>query len=155
MIAVDDKKFMSEALRLAEVSLRLGEVPVGAVIVVDGEIVGRGFNRRELLSSALEHAELNAIRDATNYLGRWRLKNAIMYSSLEPCIMCAGALVHARIAKLYYGAADAKFGGIESLFHLSSDARLNHQFPAQGGILADESAKMLKQFFQSLRASRK
>ena len=89
---------MHEALRLAEIAARLGEVPVGAVIVLDGVIIGRGFNRRELMSSPLEHAEQNAIREAAEYLGNWRLLNAVMYSTLEPCMMCAGALVHARIA---------------------------------------------------------
>lgn len=150
----DHQHYMREALQLAEMSSILGEVPVGAVIVLDGEIIGRGFNRREMRNCVLEHAELNAIADAAQKLGSWRLLRASMYSTLEPCIMCAGALVHARIANLFYGAADAKFGGIESLYKIGEDSRLNHQFPAQGGLLADESANMLKQFFQRLRAAR-
>ncbi len=153
-MTLSHEDFMNEALRLAEISAGLGEVPVGAVIVFDGRIVGRGYNRRELSLSVLEHAELNALRDASNYLGRWRLVDATVYSTLEPCIMCAGALVHARITALYYGAADPKFGGIESLYHMAGDARLNHQFEAHGGLKTAESAQMLKEFFQNLRSAR-
>lgn len=146
-----DHYFMKEALKLAAISAGLGEVPVGAVVVIDDCIVGTGFNRRELFTSAVEHAELNAIRDACQKLGRWRLLDAVVYSTLEPCIMCAGALVHARIRGLFYGAADAKFGGIESLYQIGSDPRLNHQFQAASGLMAKESAQMLKEFFRDLR----
>lgn len=146
--------YMSEALKLAQISARLGEVPVGAVVVFNHDIVGIGFNRRELHASALEHAELNAINDASRNLGRWRLVGAVVYSTLEPCMMCASALVHARIASLHYGACDPKFGGIESLYTIGNDARLNHQFSSYGGLLADQSSKMLRDFFQRLRASR-
>ncbi len=146
-----DVDFMNEALKLAEISARLGEVPVGAVVVSNGAIVGRGFNRRELLASSLEHAELAALKDASLHLGSWRLLGATVYSTLEPCIMCAGALVHARIERLFYGAADPKFGGIESLYQLANDPRLNHQFAAVGGLMAAQSAQLLRDFFKGLR----
>jgi tRNA(adenine34) deaminase len=145
------KKFMMEALKLAEFATSLGEVPVGAVVVVDQEIVGFGFNRRELRSSCIEHAEMNALSEASKNLGRWRLMEATVYSTLEPCLMCAGAMIHARIHRLVYGAADPKFGAIESLYAVASDQRLNHRFHAMGGILANESRQLLKDFFLNLR----
>lgn len=148
-----NRYFMEKALKLAKVSADLGEVPVGAVVVINDDVVGVGFNRRELLASPVEHAELSAIRQAAKNLGRWRLLGATVYSTLEPCIMCAGALVHARISGLFYGAADPKFGGIESLYHISEDHRLNHQFQAKGGLMADESALLLKEFFKGLRGT--
>jgi tRNA(adenine34) deaminase len=145
------EQWMERALFFAGLSQRLNEVPVGALVVLDGQIVGEGFNRRELKTSVLEHAELNAIKAASKNLGRWRLKGATVYSTLEPCIMCAGALIHARIDCLVYGAADPKFGAIESLYSLNKDTRLNHQFTAVSGVLADKSAELLRDFFQSLR----
>lgn len=142
---------MGHAIKLAAISQRLGEVPVGSVVVVDGQIVGEGLNRRELLHSVLEHAEMGALKEASKNLGRWRLKGAVVYSTLEPCFMCAGALIHARIDGLVYAAADPKFGAIESLYTLAKDPRLNHQFETLSGVMAEESAELLRFFFQRLR----
>lgn len=144
-------QFMEQALTLAGLAASLGEVPVGAIVVVDGNIVGRGYNRRELLNSPLEHAEIMALAHASKTLSAWRLTEAIVYSTLEPCIMCAGAMLHARVKKLYYGAVDPKFGAIASLYNLASDARLNHQFAIESGLYADESSQLLKSFFRKLR----
>lgn len=151
----DDEGFMKKALELAEFSSRLGEVPVGALVVIDGRIVAQGFNRRELLHSPLEHAELMAINEASRSLGRWRLSDATMYCTLEPCVMCAGAMLHARIKTLVFGAHDPKFGAIESLYALAADARLNHRFNSKGGILGQESAQLLRQFFHKRRQAQK
>lgn len=142
---------MKQALKLAEISAGLGEVPVGSIVVIDECIVGQGLNRRELSNSCLEHAELAAIKDANERLGQWRLVEATVYSTLEPCLMCAGALLHARIKGLVYGAKDAKFGAIDSLFRLASDPRLNHQFEVVSEVMAPESLKLLQNFFQKLR----
>lgn len=143
--------FMDEAFKLALIAADLGEVPVGAVVVVDNCIVGAGFNLRELKNSCLEHAEIIALRQASSKLGRWRLSDATVYTTLEPCIMCAGALLHARINLLVYGVADPKFGAIESLYKLGEDGRLNHGFQTISGIKSAESAELLKQFFRNLR----
>lgn len=151
----DDIKFMRQALNLAKISAQLGEVPVGAVVVIDGQVVGVGLNRREIMMSCLEHAELAAIKDASCSLSSWRLVNATVYSTLEPCLMCAGALLHARVKRLVYGARDPKFGSIDSLYNLGADFRLNHQFEVCSGVLADESADLLKEFFRTLRAIKK
>lgn len=150
-----DHQFMRLALEAASRCALLGEVPVGAVVVVHGEIVGVGLNRREMLSSCVEHAELAALCDASARLGAWRLLDACVYSTLEPCIMCAGAMLHARIKRLVYGARDPKFGAIDSLYSLAQDQRLNHQFEVLSGVLADESSELLKEFFQKLRANKK
>lgn len=148
---MEDQAFMEEALRLAEFAASLGEVPVGAVVVVEGKVVGRGFNRREYKNSALEHAELMALKEASEKLGRWRLSDATVYSTLEPCLMCAGALVHARINKLVFAARDPKFGAVVSLFNIGEDKRLNHRFPYEEGLMANESVTVLKTFFKTLR----
>lgn len=145
---------MGKALRLAQIAFALGEVPVGAVIVVDGQIVGEGLNLRELKNSSLEHAELNALKQASSNLGRWRLTDATVYSTLEPCLMCAGALLHARVKSLVFGVADPKFGAIESLFSVAEDPRLNHRFLSVSGVRAQECAELLKLFFKNLRISR-
>jgi tRNA(adenine34) deaminase len=148
---VEHNKFMKEALRLAKISASLGEVPVGAVVVFEGEIVGLGLNRRELTGSCVEHAEMNAVKDASVNLGRWRLIDTTVYSTLEPCIMCTGALCHARISCLVYGVLDPKFGAIESLYSIACDTRLNHQFVTISGVMAEECSKLLKDFFYKLR----
>lgn len=134
--------FMHEALKLAQLSASLGEVPVGAVVVIDNQIIGRGYNQRELKSCVLEHAELNAIKQASMSLGQWRLINATIYSTLEPCVMCAGAMLHARVKKLVYGAANHKYGGSELI---------NQSLECINGVLADESIDLLQKFFQKLR----
>lgn len=147
----NDKYFMHEALKLAKVAFSLGEVPVGAVVVHDGVIVGQGFNRRELSNQANAHAEMLAIKEASDHLGRWRLHDCSLYVTLEPCIMCAGLIVHTRLPKVVFGAKDPKFGGVQSLYHLLEDKRLNHRVSSVTSLFSDESAKMLQDFFKQRR----
>lgn len=142
---------MARAIELAKIAQSLGEVPVGALVVVKDRIVAEAYNKRELNQSSLDHAELLAIKIAAHNLGTWRLTGAIVYSSLEPCLMCAGALIHARIKLLVYGAKDAKFGAIDSLYQVAKDQRLNHQFTSIYGVLAQESSDLLRKFFRQLR----
>jgi len=148
---VDDRYWMMEALAEARRAADLGEVPIGAVVVRGGEIVGRGHNRREVDGDPLAHAELLALREAARQVGGWRLAGCTMVVTLEPCPMCAGALVASRIDRLVYGAADPKAGYCGSLGNLVQDARLNHRLEVSSGILAEESAALLRGFFASLR----
>jgi len=141
---------LAEARRAAD----LGEVPIGAVVVRGGEIVGRGHNRREVDGDPLAHAELLALREAAGRIQGWRLSGCTMYATLEPCPMCAGALVASRIDRLVYGAADPKAGFCGSLGNLVQDPRLNHRLEVSAGTLAEESAALLRGFFASLRAPR-
>lgn len=145
---------MREALRLAREAADEGETPVGCVIVWDGEIVGRGRNRRENGKNALAHAELEAINEACTALGGWRLWKASLYVTLEPCPMCAGAIVNARIPKVFFGASDPKAGACGSVCDIFSMA-YNHHPVAVGGILEDECAALLRQFFRRLREQRR
>jgi len=147
-----DRRFMGEALSLARQALDLGEVPVGAVVVVDGTVVGGGFNRREVDGDPLAHAELLAIRTACATLGRWRLSDATLYVTLEPCVMCAGALVQARVGRLVFGTPDPKYGAVGSQFDLPRDSRLNHRVVVTGGIEAAACRALLDAFFGNLRA---
>ena len=142
---------MEEALRLAREAGEVGEVPVGAVALHDGRIVGRGKNARESARDPTAHAELLAIQDAARKLGRWRLSGVTLVVTLEPCAMCAGAMVLARIDRLIFGAADPKAGAAGSLLDLCGDARLNHRFPVQQGVRAEEVSALLKEFFQARR----
>ncbi|MDA0999057.1 MAG: tRNA adenosine(34) deaminase TadA [bacterium] len=142
---------MVEALRLAERAWQAGDVPVGAVLVRDGEILGRGFNQREASTDPTAHAEILALREAAEKVDLWRLDGTTMYVTLEPCPMCAGALVNARIGRLVYGAADPKGGACGSLFEIHNDSRLNHRFPITGGVLAEECAQLLRGFFEERR----
>ena len=144
---------MREALSLAAEAALAGEVPVGAVAVLDGQVVGRGRNRREEDRDPCAHAELLAIREAARTLGRWRLTGVTLVVTLEPCAMCAGAMVLARIDQLVFGAPDPKAGAVGSLMDLSSDPRLNHRFPVEGGLRADECGEQLRAFFRSRRAT--
>lgn len=146
-----DEAYMREALELAKLAAALGEVPVGAVVVWDGEIVGRGYNRRETDKNALAHAELTAIDEACRKLGGWRLWKAALYVTLEPCPMCAGAIVNARIPQVVFGAADPKSGACGSVTDLCSLPGGYHP-KVESGLLAEESAALLAEFFQSLRA---
>jgi len=143
--------FMREALELAREAEKLGEVPVGAVVVRNGEIVGRGHNTRETEKSATRHAEIVAIEDACRNLGTWRLADCELYVTLEPCIMCAGALHQARIRHVYFGALDPKAGACGSLYSVHLDARLNHRFEVTENLLAAESRDLLQGFFRSRR----
>jgi tRNA(adenine34) deaminase len=150
-MAWDD--WMREALALARAAGEQGEVPVGAVAVLDGRIVGRGVNAREAAHDPTAHAELVAIREAARALGRWRLTGVTVVATLEPCAMCAGAMVLARIDRLVYGASDPKAGAVGSLMDLSADPRLNHRFPVERGVLAEESSELLRSFFRARRGN--
>ncbi len=142
---------MTEALKFAEMAQAAGDVPVGAVLVRGGEILGTGYNRREAACDPTAHAEILALREAAERLELWRLDGTTMYVTLEPCPMCAGALVNARVGRLVYGAADPKGGACGSLFDITSDRRLNHRLPATSGVLAEESARLLREFFGERR----
>ncbi len=142
---------MLEALAEAKRAAGIGEVPIGAVVVRDGEVVGRGHNRREIDCDPLAHAEILAIRGAASRLQGWRLEGCTMYVTLEPCAMCAGALVNSRVERLVYGAADPKAGYCGTLGNLVQDPRLNHRLEVTAGVLESESAALLRGFFASLR----
>ena len=147
---MDDTYYMDMALELAQQAMAEGEVPVGCVIVCNGNVVGRGRNRRETDKSALAHAEIEAIREACTTLGGWRLWQCTLYVTLEPCPMCAGAIVNARIPRVVYGTADAKCGACGSVCNLFSMA-FNHHPQVESGVREEACAKLLRQFFQNLR----
>jgi tRNA(adenine34) deaminase len=149
--ALSDQYFMRLALREAESATKHGDVPIGAVVVLDGEVIGAAGNERELRTSPLAHAELLAIEQAARHMGSWRLLDTTLYVTLEPCPMCAGAIVQARIPRLVYGAADEKAGAAGTLYNVCQDARLNHYLDVTPGVLADESVALLRQFFQARR----
>lgn len=142
---------MRIALREAEAAFEQGEVPVGAVLVKNGIVVNSAHNLRERLKDPSAHAEILALRAGTKNSDSWRLADATLYVTKEPCIMCAGAIVNARIARLVYGCRDAKAGGVDSLYKILSDPRLNHRVEVMSGVLEDESASLLKRFFQERR----
>ena len=146
-----DETWMAEALAQARAAGALGEVPIGAVVVRDEEIIGRGHNRREVDGDPLAHAELLALRDAANATDGWRLLDSTLYVTLEPCAMCAGALVNSRVTRLVYGAADPKAGYCGSLGDLTRDPRLNHRLEVTGGVLEQECGDLLRSFFSALR----
>ncbi len=145
---------MRKAIVEARAALALGEVPIGCVIVHDptGKIIGRGHNRRLTAHDPTAHAEIIAMREAGANLGHWRLLDCILYVTLEPCPMCAGAIVSARLPRLVYACDDPKAGAVESLFKLCSDTRLNHRVRITSGILAEECAALLRDFFKAQRA---
>lgn len=148
-----DEKFMREALAEARAAAAVGEVPIGAVVVRDGEIVARAHNRRELDQDPSAHAEFAAVCAAAQALGRWRLSDCTVYVTLEPCCMCAGLMVNARVGRCVYGAADAKAGALGSLYDLNVDSRLNHRFNVTAGVLADECREVLSGYFSGLRGA--
>jgi tRNA(adenine34) deaminase len=143
--------WMREALVLAREAGARGEVPIGAVAVLDGRVVGRGANARESARDPTAHAELIAVQEAARTLGRWRLTGVTVVATLEPCAMCAGAMVLARIDRLVYGASDPRAGAAGSILDLTQDARLNHHFAVERGVLAEESAELLRSFFRARR----
>jgi tRNA(adenine34) deaminase len=147
----DDQVWMMEALAEAKRAAGIGEVPIGAVVVREGSVVGRGHNRRESDGDPLAHAEILAIRQAASAVGGWRLVGCTMYVTLEPCAMCAGALVNSRVERLVYGAPDPKAGYCGTLGNLVQDPRLNHRLEVTAGVLESESAALLRGFFASLR----
>jgi tRNA(adenine34) deaminase len=150
---VDVDEAMGEALALARAAREAGEVPVGAVALFEAQVVGRGANRREADRDPTAHAELLALREAARTLGRWRLTGVTLVVTLEPCAMCAGAMVLARIDRLAFGAPDPKAGAVGSLMDLSQDARLNHRFPVERGVRAEACGELLRDFFRARRGS--
>ncbi len=154
-VVIMDEIFMKEALKEACKAYEINEVPIGAVIVRNGEIVGRGFNQKETLKDATLHAEISAIKDACRNLGGWRLPGCTMYVTLEPCSMCAGALVNARVERLVIGASDYKTGACGSVLNIVQMEKLNHQVDVKSGVLENECSDILKMFFEELRNSKK
>jgi tRNA(adenine34) deaminase len=150
-----DVDYMRLALELASQAQAAGEVPVGAVVVKDGEIVGRGFNAPISRHDPSAHAEMMALRDAAQRLGNYRLVDCELYVTLEPCLMCAGAVMHARIARVVYGASDPKTGACGSVLNAFADTRLNHHTTVCGGVLAEECSAMISNFFALRRAQQK
>jgi tRNA(adenine34) deaminase len=147
-----DRRFMQHALELARQALDSEDVPIGAVVVHEGRIIGRGYNQREKLHDPTAHAEMIALTAAAEYLGQWRLDGCTLYVTLEPCAMCAGALVLARMERLVYAATDPKAGACGSLYEITQDARLNHRVETVTGVLAEPAAELLREFFQHRRA---
>ncbi len=147
-----DARWMAEALTLARTAEEAGEVPVGAVLVHDGQLIGRGWNRPIVSSDPTSHAEIHALRDAAGRLGNYRLPGTTLYVTLEPCVMCVGAMIHARVQRLVYAASEPKTGAVESRFRLLEPGLHNHRIEVQGGVLAEESATMLRAFFKARRA---
>lgn len=146
-----NEEYMRLALEEAEAAAAEGEVPIGAVVVCDGRVVARAHNRREGDADPSAHAEFTAMVAASRALGRWRLTGCTVYVTLEPCLMCAGLMVNARVDRCVYGAADPKGGAVGTLFDVSHDERLNHEFEVTGGVLADEAAELLRAFFRARR----
>ena len=147
-----DERFMRLALEQAELAAQIGEVPIGAVVVCDGKVVAAAHNRRETDADPSAHAEFSALVDAARRLGRWRLTGCTVYVTLEPCLMCAGLMVNARIDRCVYGAPDPKGGALGTLYDVSRDPRLNHAFEVAAGVLQDECAELLRTFFKRRRA---
>jgi tRNA(adenine34) deaminase len=148
---MSDDVFMREALSLALEAVAAGEVPVGAIVVKDGAVVGRGHNRPVAGRDPTAHAEVMALRDAAERIGNYRLAECMLYVTLEPCAMCAGAIMNARISRVVYGAADPNSGACGSVVDLFAENRLNHHATVVGGVLAKEAAKMLRDFFSARR----
>jgi len=146
-----DIDFMRQALALAEAAASDGEVPVGAIAVLNGQVIGRGANRRETDKSPLAHAELIALAQASRAVDAWRLSGVTLYVTLEPCAMCAGAMVQGRVSRVVFGAADPKAGAAGSLYNLLEEPRHNHRVAVEGGVLAEACGALLTGFFRSLR----
>ena len=146
-----DEHLMRMALQLAQTAGEAGEVPVGALVVKDGEVIGRGANAREASGDPTAHAELLALREAARALGTWRLVGTTIYATLEPCPMCAGGLVAARVSRLVFAAPDPKAGACGSLYNLCADPRLNHELPVERGVLAQDAGKLMTEWFTARR----
>ncbi len=147
-----DERWMRAAIDEARLAEAEGEVPVGAMIVREGQIIGRGRNQCESTQDPTAHAEMIALREAANALGSWRLVNTALYVTLEPCPMCAGALVNARVPRVVWGCDDPKAGATQTLYTIGNDERLNHQFECVPGVLSNECSSLLSQFFAAIRA---
>ena len=150
-IMTDDARWMTRALELAAEAASLGEIPVGALIVAGDEIIAEASNRKETDNNPLGHAEVLALLDAAAQLGRWRLTGCTLYVTLEPCVMCAGAIVHSRVDRVVYATQDPKAGAVDSIYHVLSDARLNHAPKVTSGVLQEQASQQLKTFFKALR----
>jgi tRNA(adenine34) deaminase len=146
-----EEEYMREALELAREAERAGEVPVGAVVVLDGRVIGRGRNAPIALNDPTAHAEMIALREAAKTLGNYRMEGTAIYSTLEPCVMCAGALVSARVSRLVFGARDLRFGGVRSKFRLADSELLNHRLEIVEGLMGAECAELMQSFFSSRR----
>lgn len=154
-MSATDEHYMDHALTLARQAAARGDVPVGAIVVRDGRIVGTGMNTRERDADPTGHAEVVALREACRAAGRWRVDGATLYVTLEPCPMCAGALVNARVARLVYGADDPKGGAVRSLYEICDDPRLNHRMEVVPGVRAQACAEILRTFFREARERRR
>ena len=150
-----DRMFMQEALKEAQLAFDKGEVPIGAVIVYQNEIIARAHNLRETTQNALTHAESMAIQEACKKIGSWRLEETTLYVTLEPCPMCAGAILQSRVPRVVYGARDIKAGCVDSLYRLLNDSRFNHECAVTEGVMADECGAILSTFFRELRERKK
>ena len=146
-----DEELMSVALAEARRGLDAGEVPVGALVVVEGEIVARAHNAPITLADPTAHAEVLALREAARRAGNYRLTGATLFVTVEPCPMCCGAILHARVSRVVYGALDPKAGGVESLYRLLGDPRLNHRVATRGGVLSEDAVRLLRAFFEAKR----
>ncbi len=146
-----EMRFMVEALRLASKAAEVGETPVGAVVVRHSQIIGTGYNRVEIDKDPTAHAEMIALRKAARNLGDWRLSDSIVYVTLEPCIMCVSAMIHARVNRVVFGAMDYNWGGVGSLLDLSHDPRINHELQVVSGVMEKECRELLQSFFNGLR----
>lgn len=156
MYTLEEKEaFMKEALKEAEKAKDIDEVPIGAVIVKDGEVIARGYNQRETTNRAITHAEILTIDEANRTIDNWRLEDCALFVTVEPCVMCSGAIVLSRIPYVYYGASDYKGGTAGTLMNLLEEPRFNHQSHVEAGILKEECSEMLSSFFRELRKKRK
>ena len=147
----EKEAFMREALKEAEIALEHDEIPIGCVIVKDGKVIGRGHNAREELQRAVMHAEIMAIEDANQHEDSWRLLDTTLFVTIEPCVMCSGAIGLARIPHVVYGAANQKFGAAGSLYDILTDERLNHRVEVETGVLQEECAQIMQDFFRNRR----
>ncbi|MGI6658655.1 MAG: tRNA adenosine(34) deaminase TadA [Dethiobacteraceae bacterium] len=148
---MNDHNYMWEALLEAKKAFTKGEIPIGAVIVQNGQIIARNHNRREELHDPTAHAEILVLREAGKVLGGWRLPETTLYVTIEPCPMCAGALIQARVTRVVYGARDSKAGAVHSLYSITTDERLNHRLEVSAGVLEDEARELMQQFFKLRR----
>ncbi|MFN3198561.1 MAG: tRNA adenosine(34) deaminase TadA [Bradymonadia bacterium] len=153
--ALDDHHWMGICIADAQRAAELGEVPVAAIVVSEGRIIGRGYNLRECTGDPTAHAEIVALRDAARTVGFWRVLDSTLYVTLEPCPMCAGALVNSRVTRLVYGAPDPKAGAVDSLYSITTDPRLNHRLEVLGGVREAECAELLRAFFRARRGKKR